>query len=99
LPSPARWSPKKFEGERSTVTSRNKKVQPQAELQSPSASFSALAQELRETNLLALNAAVRSAQDGVTGEELFGMLQQVRQLTSSSLERIHQIQAQTQGAS
>lgn len=78
------------------MSSRNRKSAIETDLPSPSVGLSALEQELRATDLLALSATVRSAQDGVTGEELFGMLQEVRQLTLRSLERLQQIQAQSQ---
>jgi hypothetical protein len=47
-----------------------------------------LESELRATDLLALNATIKSAQEGVTGEELFTVLQQIRQQTRSSLEHL-----------
>jgi hypothetical protein len=74
------------------MSSRNRKVAPSNEPQDPRARLFALEQELRATDLLALNATVKSAQEGVTGEELFGLLQEIRRQTLNSLERVLQIQ-------
>jgi hypothetical protein len=75
-------------------TSNNRKL---TEATAPINSGAALAQlesELRATDLLALNATIKSAQEGVSGEELFSVLQQIRKQTRNSLERLQNLVSQ-----
>lgn len=46
----------------------------------------ALKAELEATNLLALNATIRSAQNGTSGEELFAALREIRDHAKRSLD-------------
>jgi hypothetical protein len=77
------------------VVSRNKKTSASGDTPGASLDLEALEMALRETDLLALNATVRSAKDGATGEEIFSLLQEIRRQTSNTLDRVLQMQNET----
>jgi hypothetical protein len=80
------------------VVSRNKKTSASGDTQGSPADLEVLEMALRETDLLALNATVKSAKDGATGEELFSLLQEIRRQTSNTLDRVLQMQNEAQKA-
>jgi hypothetical protein len=69
------------------VSSAKRKTSP-AESPTNDDALSSLKAELQATDLLALNATIRSAQDGVNGEELFAALREIRNHARRSLEHL-----------
>lgn len=67
------------------MSSAKRKSHPEASqpLENP---LSSLKAELEATDLLALNATIRSAQNGASGEELFAALREIRDHARRSLD-------------
>lgn len=78
------------------MSSRPRKVTEATETNSLSEALDALEEELRATDLLALNATIKSAQTGATGEELFATLQLIRERTQQGLKQLAQLSAARQ---
>ena|GEM_PF-4479188 len=67
------------------MSSAKRKSNPEQSQQLENA-LSSLKAELEATDLLALNATIRSAQDGASGEELFAALREIRDHAKRSLD-------------